>query len=195
MKPLLLSLLLASATSLLAEDTVTLTNPPPPAFTETKPGYLYFKEGTFSRVGTNRLLVDLTLCEPLPSRLSDVRVAYHIVFDIDSNKATGTESTNFPGFGWDISAYIIKPKGSNRFDGSSSELKYKNRTTDIRVSKLKVSGDKVTCELSSELFGAFDQLRGYAVSYQSQYDGDDRTSKTWVDQLPRKSAFKLTTAP
>ncbi len=179
------------ANNLVAEPTTSFENPAPPAPTESKPDFLYFKKGTFTRAGKNKLAIELELAGKLPSNLSDRKVAFHISFDIDNNKSTGTEPVTFPGYGKDLSAYIIKPEGSNRFDGSSEEVIFQGRKQDIRVSKLKVGDDKVSCELSSELFGKFPSLRMLVMSYQSFTEKGMEVNKTWVDQLPRGGAVKL----
>ncbi len=181
----------ALTASAFAQATQTVTNPPPPAFSEDKPGFLYFREGTFTRSGKNRLAVDITMDEPMPSNLIERKVGFHFVFDIDNNQGTGKESLTFPGFGKDISAYILKEKGTNRFEGSSAEVKIANRTEDIRVSKVKVDGNKISCELSSDLFGKYDSLRVYVLSYQSFYERGKELEQNWIDQLPRRGAFKL----
>jgi len=191
MKPFLFSLFLLPLVALAADGPSVSHENPPPKVAEGKPDYLNFKKGTFSRAGKNKIDVDIELAAKLPNNLSDQKITFSINFDIDNNAATGTESISFPGLGLDISAFIIKPVGTNKYDGSSGTVVVKGRSVDIEVSKLKVNGDKISCELSSTLFGEYPSLRVYALSKVVGSKQGMTTSSTAVDQLPRGGALTL----
>lgn len=191
MKPLLLSILLLPLMAFAADDISVSFENPPPNVSEGKPDYLHFKKGTFTRTGKNKLAVDIDLAGKLPNNLSDKKISFTIGFDIDNKASTGSEAITFPGLGVDISANIFKPIGTNKFDGDSGSLVLKSRSVDINVSKLKVNDDKITCELSSPLFGEYPSLRLYVLSHVTEGKQGLTTSSTTVDQLPRKGALTL----
>lgn len=176
-----------------AEDTtsVTATNPPKTDFTPERPAYLYFKEGTLTRDGKMKINVDITLDGEIPNALNDRKVVYSFTFDVDNNGATGTKFITFPGFGSDITFDLVKEEKETKFFPNSGTLVYKGKKVDIKVSKLKVSGDKITCQLSSELFGAYDSLRMYAMSNQEFFERGLSKGNDNVDQFPRKGALTL----
>lgn len=191
--PFVIGVLAIPAGSLLAEDgSASFQNPAPPAPSEERPGYIYFNKGTFTRLSKNKIAADIELAGKLPSNFPDKRIVYQFNFDIDNNRATGTESIAFPGFGMDIWAWAMKEQGTNRFEDGSTEAVFQGRTSNIRITKLKVDDNKITCELSSELFGEFPVLRVYMTSHLMETDRNNKVlSKAVVDQLPRRGALTL----
>lgn len=191
MKPILFALLFLPLVAFGADGVSVSHENPPAQPTEAKPEYLFFKKGTFTRTGKNKIDVEIDLAGKLPNNLSDKYISFSIGFDIDNNAASGSESIAFPGLGVDISAWVFKPIGTNKYDSSSGSVVVKSRARDIRISKLKVNDDKISFEMSSELFGEYPSLRLYVISSVSESDQGLRTSKTSVDQLPRGGALTL----
>jgi hypothetical protein len=191
MKSILLSLLLLPLAAFAADVSASHDNPPPKAVSADKPEYLHFKKGTFTRIGKNRIDVEIELAGELPNNMSDDKVSFAIGFDIDNQASTGTESISFPGLGKDISISIYKPVGTNKFTWDSGSVVLKNRSLSIEVSKLKVRDGRISCELQSPLFGEYPSLRLYVLSKLTKGKGGMVSSQTSVDQLPRNGALTL----
>ncbi|MBN8708589.1 MAG: hypothetical protein BGO12_18555 [Verrucomicrobia bacterium 61-8] len=198
MKPKIFLLIASLALSILparaADGTpVIVTNPPAPAATEEKPGYLYFKEGLITRTSKTKLDFDITLAEEIPANIDrDRTVTFWVKFDVDNNASTGRASITFPSFGKDIVCCIYKPRGTNRWQTYSSTLTLKGRKETVDLSKVKVNGNKLSFQASSQAFSGRPEMHALMSSCIGQYDDGEETSANTTDQLPRGGAFTIT---
>jgi len=173
--------------SKLNAQTVHLENPAVANYTDEKPDYLYFKDLTLTRKTKNGFEVEITLAGKIPSNMKD-KIVYYIGFDIDNNASTGSAATTAPNFGQDIGVWIVKDKGTNRFQEETGSMVYHGKKVDITVTGLRVSDDKISFKMRSELFGAFDSFKFFGSANRTIYSGNGElvTSNVEVDQIPRK---------
>lgn len=193
------SLLLAASLALsvlparAAEGTpVVVTNPPAPAATEDKPDYLYFKEGLITRKSKTTLDFDITLAAEIPANFDrDRTVTFWVKFDVDNDASTGRAAITFPSFGKDVVCRIYKPRGTNRWQTDSGTMVLKGRKETVDLTKVKVNGNKLTFQASSQAFSGRPEMRALMSSCTSQYDDGEETSANTTDQLPRGGAFTI----
>ncbi len=170
---------------------VVVTNPPAPA-TEDKPGYLYFKEGVITRKSQSILDFDITLAEEIPNNFDrDRTVTFWVKFDVDNDASTGHAAITFPSFGKDVVCCIYKARGTNRWQTYSSTMLLKGRKETVDLSKVKVNGNKLSFQASSQAFSGRPEMRAFMSSCMGQYDGGEETSSNTTDQLPRGGAFTI----
>lgn len=187
---LALSILPARATD---GTPVSVTNPPAPAATEEKPGYLYFKEGLITRTSKTKLDFDITLAEEIPANIDrDRTVTFWVKFDVDNDASTGRAAITFPSFGKDVVCRIYKARGTNRWQTDSGTMTLKGRKDTVDISKLKVAGDKLTFEVSSSAFSGRPVMRALMTSCTTVFDDGEEASANTTDQLPRGGAFAIT---
>lgn len=197
MKPRILALVCSLAFTSVqvskAEESAPLVieNPAPTSHSELKPDYLYFTKGVITRTGKMSLGVELTMGAKLDPVTKD-KVSFWMGFDIDNDPATGGANVSSPKFGQDIGFWIIKEPGTSRFQELSSAAVVGGKSQDIKVSGLKISGDTLSFNLRSELFGNNDVSKVYFTSSIKRFDKGVEISATDVDQLPRKGFGVLT---
>lgn len=133
-------------------------------FSAEKPGYLHFKEVTVTRNTKYSLDFDFVLQEPLPNRLPKGEgVRYKVYFDLNEVVASYIEKKISPDFASDLIISIFKNPESSRYDSWVGLLQVGNTVHEIKVTKLKVDGDRVSFSARCKLFGEVEGLR-FAVS-------------------------------
>jgi len=183
--------ILSTSLSLKAGEPVKHTNPAPPAFSDEKPAYLYFTEGSFTRTGAQRVEFEVKLAGEIGLEARKQEVIYMIGFDIDNNGSTGKEAITFPGFGKDAIVWLKKEPNLSKFNEYSDEVVVGGKTYKIEIMQSKVSNDKIEVAMKSELFAKYPEFRVYAMSKHTFLEKGRETSEIVVDQFPRKGALTV----
>ncbi len=183
--------ILSSSLSIKAGEPVKHTNPAPPAFSDEKPAYLYFKEGTFTRTGAHRMECELKLAGEIPLSSRKQEIVYTLNFDIDNDGSTGKEFITFPGFGKDVTVWLKKDPNQSKFAAYPGTLVVKGKNYDVEITQFKVNKDTVSIEMKSELFADYPVSRVYAMSNHTFFDKGVESSDISVDQFPRKGALSI----
>jgi len=175
------------------DDSVTVANPPPPAFTQDMPGFLYFKEGTVTRSGPKTLDFHLVMDDSLPSDARRQQLKIRVNFDIDNDGSTGRVPKRFPGFGLDLSVNLIKERNVSRW-GFTTDTDGFRGLASVAVRGFSFQEDVIEFQIESPSFSTFPVSRLLVLSAHTLHERGTDT-ETWVDQWPRKGAITLKTAP
>lgn len=163
-------------------QSVTLTGSPS-NFSDERPDYLHLKEAILTRKSKTSYNVDVTLAAPLPNNIKEDVVYFYVGFDIDNNANTGRTTASNPDFGQDIGAYVRKRFGTNRFVPDDGTAKIDGKSEAVKVTNLKMTGDKVSFDLRSSLFGDHDTFKFFVCSRATKFKNGEEISSIQVDTL------------
>lgn len=182
---------LSTSLSLKAGEPVKHTNPVPASFSDDKPAYLYFKEGSFTRTGVHRVEFEAQLAGEIGLAARKQEVIFLISFDIDNTASTGKEYITFPGLGVDATVWLKKEPNLSKFNAYSDEVVVGGKTYEIEIIQSKVSNDKIQVAMKSELFAKYPEFRVYVQSKHTFLEKGRETSEVVVDQFPRRGALTI----
>lgn len=175
------------STPLHAEDakkTLTVTcKPPEGAFSDQRPDYLHIKEVVITRTGAQRLQFEVTMLGEIPKNPKE-SVSIYFGFDIDQDPSTGGVAAHSPNFGQDLGFSIYQNQGDTHFQIASNSVEFKGRSREIKVSGLKVRGDKIEVDVRSELFSMFDSFKFFVSASQRIFEKGKQVSSTQVSTSP-----------
>jgi hypothetical protein len=193
---ILAALILIGGVTLTASSfaqSITLTAKPPSQTSVEKPAYLHFKDAVITRLTKTKYQFDVTLQAKIERHTRD-QIIFYVGFDIDDNAATGETAAASPNFGRDIGVFIIKPAGSNKFDAATNQAEVLGKLEEMKPSNAKVSGDKLTFELRSNLFADYDRFKFFLSSQLVRYDRGQKVGDVQVDTLSSKGAVTFPAA-
>lgn len=156
------------------------------SFSESRPDYLHFKDVTLTRESKTSYQVEATLAASLPNSFKQDEVSFYVGFDIDNSTSTG-DVGSAPQFGQDIGVAIIKRFGTNRFVAEEGMATIKGRKESVKITNLKMNGDKIYFDLRSSLFGDHDTFKFFICSRAVFMENGVRTSSIQVDTLTSDS--------
>ena len=182
---------LSTSLSLKAGEPVKHTNPVQTSFSDEKPAYLYFKEGAFTRTGSQRVDFEVQLAGEIGLAARKQEVVFTISFDIDNTASTGREAITFPGLGVDATVWLKKEPNLSKFNAYSDEVMVGGKKYEIEITQSKVSNDKIEVSMKSELFAKYPDFRVYALSKHTFLEKGRETSEIVVDQFPRRGALTI----
>jgi hypothetical protein len=172
-----------AADTLAADTPVQVTHPGKAAtsFSKEKPDFLTIKETTVIRNQKQELTFEIKLHGEIPTR-TDEKIRYYIGFDIDSDKGTGSVSTNSPGFGQDIGIWFIRESKTSQFKEYTGEVRYKGVERDLKIGLARFQGDTIRFKVRSDLFSLFPELKVFVSASQTFYEKGKETQETEVSQ-------------
>jgi hypothetical protein len=168
-------------------QSITLAAKPASQTSEEKPAYLHFKEAVVTRLTKTKYQFDVTLQAKIERNTRD-QIIFYAGFDIDDSAATGSAAAASPSFGQDIGVFIIKPPGSNKFDAGTNYANVFGKREEMKPSHVKVSGDKLSFELRSDLFADHDRFKFFLSSQLIRYDKGQKVADIQVDTLSSNGA-------
>jgi len=142
-------------------QSLTLEQPPPDyAYDESRPDYLHFKKVAITRTSKYSLSFEFMLQGQLPNRFPRGEgVRYKVYFDLDGLVCDYQEKKVPPDFASDLIISIYQNPNTSRFDSWVDLIRVRNKIYEIKVTKLRASGDQIWFDARCQLFGEVEGLR------------------------------------